>query len=145
MRFILDSHILIAIALKRLDAVSPTIGQTITRPDTNLWASVASLWEITIKTRLGKLDPGMPVEKLSSFFEAVEIEILPITAVHAVTSVEPVPPTRDPFDRMLLAQCLAEDCRLVTLDHALRDHPLAARFQGPTRRKPTARNPKTRP
>lgn len=145
MRFVLDSHILIAIALKRLDAVSPTIGQTITRPDTSLSAGVASLWEITIKTRLGKLDPGMPVEKLSSFFEAVGIEILPITAVHAVPSVEPVPPTRDPFDRMLLAQCLAEDRRLVTLDHALRDHPPAGRFQRPTRRTPTAKNPKTRP
>lgn len=87
----------------------------------------------------------MPVEKLSSFFEAVGIEILPISAAHAVAAVEPVPPTRDLFDRMLLAQCVVEDRRLVTLDLALRDHPLAARFEGPTLRKPTAKNPKTRP
>ena len=36
--------------------------------------------------------------------------------------------TRDPFDRLLLAQCAIEGRRLVTIDAALRDHPLAAGF-----------------
>jgi PIN domain nuclease of toxin-antitoxin system len=141
---LLDSHILLAIALKRLDAVSPSIARALARPDMDLAASAASLWEIAIKARLGKLDPGMPLGMLAEFFEAVGIGMLPITASHAVAAIEPMPPTRDPFDRMLLAQCLIEGRRLVTVDHALRDHPLAARFAA-TSDAPNPKSPKTRP
>ncbi|AYO81281.1 type II toxin-antitoxin system VapC family toxin [Methylobacterium brachiatum] len=144
MRLLLDSHILLAIALKRLDAVSPSIAQALARPNMDLAASAASLWEIAIKARLGKLDPGMPLGMLAEFFEAVGIGMLPITASHAVAAIEPMPPTRDPFDRMLLAQCLIEGRRLVTVDHALRDHPLAARFTA-TSDAPNPKSPKTRP
>lgn len=112
MRLILDSHILLAISLDRLPRISATIARAIERPETFVFASTASLWEIAIKTRLGKLDPGVPLESLPPFYEALGIEILPITAAHALTAVDPVPPTRDPFDRLLLAQCAVEGCRL---------------------------------
>lgn len=143
MRLILDTHILLAMTLRRLDKISPEAAHLVADESTRLWASVASLWEIAIKTRLGKLDPGMALEDLPNFFEAGGIDILPITAVHALAQVEPIPRTRDPFDRILLAQCSVEDARLITLDGALRDHPLAARL-GPSSRKPTPKNPKTR-
>lgn len=110
----------------------------------DLAASAASLWEIAIKARLGKLDPGMPLGMLAEFFEAVGIGMLPITASHAVAAVEPMPPTRDPFDRMLLTQCLVEGRRLVTVDNALCDHPLATRFAAKTSDAPSPKNPKTR-
>ncbi len=45
---------------------------------------------------------------------------------HAIAEVLPEPATRDPFDRLLLAQCLVEGLRLVTVDRALVGHPLAA-------------------
>ena len=144
MRLILDTYILLAMALRRLDTISPEAAQRIADEATGLWASVASLWEIAIKTRLGKLDSGMALEDLPHFFEAGGVTILPITAAHALAQVEPMPGTRDPFDRILLAQCSVEDVRLITLDRALRDHPLAARL-APSSRKPTAKNPKTRP
>lgn len=143
MRLLLDSHVLIAIALRRLDATYPEIARHIAGAPGNLFASVASLWEIAIKTRLGKLDPGMRPEDLPSFFEAGGIKIITITAAHSVVLVEPLPLTRDPFDRMLLAQCHVEDCRLVTIDRALFDHPLTARLAAPVRGKPTGRNPRT--
>jgi PIN domain nuclease of toxin-antitoxin system len=127
-RLILDSQILIAIALDRLDKVCPNFARVIGRPEMDLTASVASLWEIAIKSRLGKLDAGIPVEVLPDFFMASGIAILPITAPHAVARINPLPPTRDPFDRLLLAQCSIEGRRLVTVDAALRDHPLAAGF-----------------
>lgn len=111
-RLILDSHILIATALERLDTVLPDFARVSARPEMDLAASVVSLWEIAIKSRLGKLDAGMPVEVLPDFFMASGIAILPITAPHAVTRIDPLPPTRDPFDRLLLAQCLIEGRRL---------------------------------
>lgn len=124
MKILLDSHILLALALERL----PDVSAVIVQPDVEASASVASLWEIAIKTRLGKLDPGMALEDLPRFFEAIRIAVLPITTAHALALVDPLPPTRDPFDRLLLAQCKVEGFLLVTLDAALRGHPLAARF-----------------
>ncbi|MFY9294625.1 MAG: type II toxin-antitoxin system VapC family toxin [Methylorubrum rhodinum] len=128
MRLLLDSHILVAIAFKRLPEVSAGADRLLRRPDIEAWVSVASLWEIAIKTRLGKLDPGLPLEDLPRYFGAIGFTVLPITAEHALATVEPLPATRDPFDRLLLAQCSVEGLWLVTLDEALRDHPLAARL-----------------
>lgn len=126
MKLLLDSHILVAIALKRLPEVSGAADRLLRRPGVEAWISVASLWEIAIKTRLGKLDPGLPLEDLPAYFEAAGFKALAITTSHALAAVTPLPPTRDPFDRLLLAQCSIESLRLVTLDGALRDHPLAA-------------------
>jgi PIN domain nuclease of toxin-antitoxin system len=53
--------------------------------------------------------------------------VLPIVTAHVIAHVAPEPPTRDPFDRLLLAQCKTEARRLVTIDRALVDHPLAAK------------------
>ncbi len=74
----------------------------------------------------------MALDYLPQAISAMSFSILPITAAHALAGIEPVPPTRDPFDRMLLSQCIVEDRRLVTLDHALIAHPLAARFHQPS-------------
>ena len=42
-----------------------------------------------------------------------------------LSSVDPDPETKDPFDRMLLAQCAVENLALMTFDGALKGHPLA--------------------
>jgi PIN domain nuclease of toxin-antitoxin system len=55
------------------------------------------------------------------------LTLLAVDHRHAVRWVDPEPPTRDPFDRLLLAQCAVEDMRLITLDRALARHPLAWR------------------
>jgi PIN domain nuclease of toxin-antitoxin system len=67
----------------------------------------------------------MPLEDMTGFLEQAGFAILPILAAHAVTSVEPSPGTKDPFDRLLLAQCHVEGLRLMTFDRALMDHPFA--------------------
>lgn len=127
MRLILDTHILLALVGRTLRQRSPVIDQALSEPDVDAAASVASLWEIAIKTRLGKLDPGIAIHHLPAFFETIGLTLVPITAAHALAWVEP-PSTRDPFDRMLLAQCKVEGRFLATLDRALADHSLTARF-----------------
>lgn len=87
--------------------------------------SAASLWEIAIKSRLGKLRLAPTLDALPELLEGLGIGILPITEQHAVASVQPDPKTRDPFDRMLLAQCQIEGMRLLTQDCALIDHPVS--------------------
>lgn len=55
---------------------------------------------------------------------------LDVTTDHALVEVDPVPATRDPFDRLLLGVCAVEGMRLVTTDRVLQDHPLAWRTVG---------------
>jgi PIN domain nuclease of toxin-antitoxin system len=96
-------------------------------PGAERLASAARLWETAIKTRQGTLHPGMLLADIPGFLESLGIALLPIDHRHALATVDPEPATRDPFDRLLLGQCAVEGMRLVTLDRALADHPLAWR------------------
>jgi PIN domain nuclease of toxin-antitoxin system len=55
------------------------------------------------------------------------MRLLIIDHRHVLAELDPEPATRDPFDRLLLAQCEVEGMRLVTVDTALSVHPLAWR------------------
>ena len=125
MRLLLDTQILIALARRELPHLAPAIVAAVNAQDNVLFASAASSWEIAIKTRLKKINPGIDLNDLPAYWEAIGLNLLVIGHSHVVQPVHPEPPTRDPFDRLLLAQCTVEDLRLVTLDRALRDHPLA--------------------
>lgn len=78
--------------------------------------SVVTPWELGIKRALGKLSfPDGLVDEV----EANGFEMLSISAAH-VEAVPNLPPHhRDPFDRMLIAQCQCESLTLVTADRAL--------------------------
>jgi PIN domain nuclease of toxin-antitoxin system len=82
-------------------------------PETTVFLSAVSLWEIWLKQSLGKLDlPASFEEKLA----AECFENLPLTAVQA-RQVALLPwHHRDPFDRMLVAQARAEGLTLLTAD-----------------------------
>jgi len=125
MRLLLDTHVLLGLTRGVVTSYGGGVAQLLATDSIEAHASVASLWEIAIKTRLGKLDPGLPLDDLAGYLEAIGLAILPIDRRHAVEWVEPEPATRDPFDRMLLAQCKVEGPRLVTFDRALISHPLA--------------------
>jgi PIN domain nuclease of toxin-antitoxin system len=125
MRLLLDTHVLIALARRELSSLGASIAAALAAEENVLFASAASLWEIAIKARLRKIDPGLALDDLPDFFEAIGLNLLAINHRHAVLSLEPEPATRDPFDRLLLAQCAVEELRIVTIDRALRDHPLA--------------------
>lgn len=90
-----------------------------------VFVSVASLWEVAIKVRQGKLKTDVPVTEIEESFAALGGTWLPVSAGHAVAEVDPWPDTKDPFDRLLLAICQVESLRLVTHDRKLIDHPLA--------------------
>lgn len=127
MRLLLDTHYVIAAADGE---VNPRFSEIRSILDNALGShvySVASLWEIAIKMRLGKLSPRLPLLDIPSFLEASGLGLLGIEVAHALHTIDPEPPTRDPFDRLLLAQCYIEGLRLVTVDRALVDHPLAFR------------------
>jgi PIN domain nuclease of toxin-antitoxin system len=125
MRVLLDTNIALLLLRQDLAKRHPKLARRLAEPATFAVVSVASLWEIVIKTRLGKLDPGMPLEDVVGFLKAIGLSLLPIDAAHVVAIAEPAPQTRDPFDRLLLAQCQVEGLKMMTLDRVLRGHRLA--------------------
>lgn len=120
MGVLLDTHVL----LDMLDRGPLAEGEW---REESVHVSVASVWEIAIKTRQGKLNPAVPLADFDSELEALHWTLLPVTGSHAIAEVNPWPDTNDPFDRLLLAVCEVEGLRLVTRDHKLIGHPLAWR------------------
>lgn len=116
MRVLLDTHSLLWFVGgdNRLSSQARSLIKDL---DNEVLISVASLWEIVIKTGLGKLDLGSPFE---SFVEEHvllnDIKILGIGLRH-LDELNRLPlHHRDPFDRLIIAQALAEDLPLVAKD-----------------------------
>ncbi|MCC7348270.1 MAG: type II toxin-antitoxin system VapC family toxin [Variibacter sp.] len=127
MRLLLDTHILLAYVAEDDAAFPAFMRHEYFWREALLFVSVASLWEIAIKANTGKLKLDVPLTSLPNLVERLGMTLLVIDQHHVLNVLDPVPPTRDPFDRLLLAQCAVEDMRLITLDRALVDHPLAYR------------------
>lgn len=127
MRLLLDSNIVVPLTRRETHDLPAKITLLLKSGANELFVSTASLWEIAIKTRLGKLDPKMSLHLIPNYLESGGATVLAVEAAHALEDLVIQPHTRDPFDRLLLAQCQLEGMRLVTTDRALAEHPLAWR------------------
>lgn len=115
MKLLLDTHVLLWATVD-----SPRIRgirKRLLAPDNEVYFSVASLWEITIKVSLGKLKADAAEIREASLGNGfVELPILGPHTLH----VAALPWLhRDPFDRLLVAQAAAEPMRLLTADDQL--------------------------
>lgn len=127
MRLLLDSNIVVPVVREEHGKLGAQVNLLLNVASNDIFVSVASIWEIAIKTRLGKLLLKSPLQQLPDMIAAYEYTILAVDHRHAVTDLIDQPSTRDPFDRMLLAQCQVEGLLLVTTDGALWNHPLVWR------------------
>jgi len=116
MRILLDTHIYLW-CLKDDRKLSHTARSLISQA-TEVYVSSVSIWEASIKARLGKLDVNINelVEAitLSGFLE------LPLTAKHTIKLDQLPDLHRDPFDRILIAQAISEPLKFVTCDAKLK-------------------------
>lgn len=79
------------------------------------FVSAATAWEITTKHRIGKLEWLFePIDRLEDMIKSAGLQILPIAFAHAAVSGSLRIAHADPFDRMLIAQAIAEDLVLVS-------------------------------
>lgn len=115
MRLLLDTHIYlwVVIADPRLSAAAR---HTIENAE-QVFVSAASMWEIGIKARLGKIDADP--DELVAAIEQSGFAELPVRASHAAAAARLPMHHRDPFDRLLVAQAVTEPLRLLTADAAL--------------------------
>ena len=103
-------------------------------PDTRLFVSVVSIWEMRLKynarhpsgVRKSRFDPNDAVAAL----EEQDVTFLPMTLLHAARALETPLGHKDPFDELLLVQAQEEGLKLLTVDRQLAGHPLALTLEG---------------
>ncbi len=121
--FLLDTQIIIWMVLDP-GRLSSQVAQIITaRPP--VLVSAASLWELETKRQMGKLDV---TGDLRSVLVTHRFEELAVTWEHALHVAALPLIHRDPFDRILAAQAMAENLTLVTADRALARYPIRTVF-----------------
>ncbi|MEA2786643.1 MAG: hypothetical protein QOF71_2747 [Candidatus Eremiobacteraeota bacterium] len=119
MRLLLDTHVWLWWMLG-----SSKIGKKAQRimfdPATTLYFSTASAWEIAIKYSIGKLPlPAPPASYISARAAGGDFRVIDVRLEHALAVAELPRHHDDPFDRLLVAQSIAEGFRLVTADRRL--------------------------
>jgi PIN domain nuclease of toxin-antitoxin system len=115
---LLDTHVALwAVAdSPRLSAQARSL---ILDPGNSVHVSTASVWEITIKHMLGKGNMPVSGTQAAAWFSAAGYVELPIVNAHIALLETLAPHHADPFDRLLVAQALAEPLRLLTHDDKL--------------------------
>lgn len=127
MKLLLDTHVLIW-AAGFPDRLSANARELIADADNDMFFSAASLWEIAIKSSLGREDFTVDARLLRRGLLDNGYSELPVASEHAV-AIDGLPPIhRDPFDRLLIAQAMVEGITLLTADE------LVARYPGPVRK-----------
>jgi PIN domain nuclease of toxin-antitoxin system len=119
MNLLIDTHVLLWWSRN-----SPRLGRQarvlISSPQNSVWVSSVSIWEISIKASLGRLElSGLLSARIPEDLERHGFIALPITFPHALAVRDLPLHHRDPFDRMLIAQARCEDLTLLTADPAI--------------------------
>lgn len=118
MKLLLDTHLLIW-AADSIDRIPAAARLLMADPDNELLFSVASLWEIAIKSSQKRNDFTVDARAFRRALLDNEYVELPVLGIHAV-AVNSLPAIhRDPFDRMLIAQAMIEGITLLTHDSTL--------------------------
>lgn len=126
MRLLLDTHILLW-WLDDAPALPAAMRTAISDVRSEIFVSVATIWEIAIKAALGKLD--FPIARMSEILVEAGCLPLPIQIEHAVAAASLPVHHGDPFDRMLVAQAQREGLTIVTVDPMIRRYAVAV-FDG---------------
>lgn len=119
MRILLDSHAFLWFILGD-QRLSDRARVAIAAADTDVLISPATLWEMAIKVRLGRYTlPGPFGPFMDTQLTSNRIRLLPIEVRHTAILASMPFHHRDPFDRLIVAQALAESIGLVSVDAML--------------------------
>jgi PIN domain nuclease of toxin-antitoxin system len=118
MRYLLDTH---AIIWYLEDAVNlpSAIRETIDNQGNDIFFSMVSFWEITIKVSLGKLKLKLPFDELLNKIKMHDFNVLQIEEKHLRELANLPFLHRDPFDRLLISTAVAENLTIITADEEI--------------------------
>lgn len=126
---LLDTHILLW-ALGAPQRLPQAVVTLIESPETTVYFSAASIWEIAIKTALGKTDFHYSPEDIAQAARNTGFAELSVSAAHGAKVAHLPQHHRDPFDRLLIAQAMLMPAQLLTADATLVPYSELVRFIG---------------
>lgn len=119
MRFVIDTHCWLW-AIRSPERLAPKAVAMIENADNTIVLSVVSALEIAIKASIGKLKLPEPADDfVSSQMAVLSMTSLPVHLSHALRVGQLPQHHRDPFDRLLVAQCQIEHLPLMTADETI--------------------------
>ena len=124
MRYLLDTHTLLWIAND-----DPQLGKKVKNiyldEKNDILLSIASIWEMVIKISLNKLEiPGTLSDFVKEHVRGNKIDIMSIELNHLYQLENLNYFHRDPFDRLIIAQAIAENIPILGKDEAFDDYPI---------------------
>lgn len=124
MNLLLDTHTFIWWSIKS-NKLSQPVSDLLVDQNSVLFLSLVSVWEIQIKTQLGKLALELPLtELITSQQQSNNLQLLPIQLDHILALEELPDHHRDPFDRLLVAQAMIEQLSILSADTILTGYPV---------------------
>lgn len=121
MRLLLDTHVAIWV-IQEDRRLTGQVNNLIVDTRNEVWVSAVSIWEIAVKFALDRRGLGrMPVSgsRALQIFRETNFQLLDLTPEHALVVADLPQIHADPFDRLLVAQSIAEPMRLVTHDETV--------------------------
>ncbi len=121
MNLLLDTHVALW-AIIDSPKLPKKARELIELPESSVWISAATIWEIAIKHHLGRGDMPVSGRNALRYFRESGYRFLSVEPEHAAAVEELQPLHGDPFDRIMVAQALVEPMRFITHD------PVVARY-----------------
>ncbi len=117
MKYILDTHVFLW-SIADTKELSKNVVKVIKNPDNEIYISSVTLWEIAIKTRIGKLHiEGTSIDEIPSIIERLEYSQISMTSEDALGYINLKEDShKDPFDRMLIGQCMSRNMIMISKD-----------------------------
>lgn len=124
MNILLDTHIFLWY-ISGDDRIPSAMKRSIRNPQNDVYFSVVSLWEATIKYQLGKLplpdspDTYMPAQRRRHLIRSLELDEASVKQLIKLPSLH-----RDPFDRLLVCQAIQHGLSIATVDNQILTYPV---------------------
>lgn len=113
--YLLDTNALLYF-LYDSEKISKKASEIIYHNDARICVSIVSMWEIAIKSSIGKLEIKSSISKIAETCEKEHFEILPIKPFH-LDEIGRLPMIHgDPFDRLIISQAISENLIIITKD-----------------------------
>lgn len=97
--------------------------------DVQICLSIASIWEMSIKHSMGKLDINEDFNSIKKDLEECCFTLLPITFEHSIIVNQLPFVHKDPFDRMIASQAIGENMKLISQDEVFKEYAIQTHLQ----------------
>ena len=120
-KLLLDTHVLLW-AIGKTDELSAQIIESITNKENEVYVSAVSMWEIALKYSIGKLKLNFDIDNIPEYCKQMGFTLIALEPLEALGSLR-LPQKKnhkDPFDRILIFQCIKNDYTLVSKDDRMK-------------------------